>query len=87
MRSRALGHNERVRDQFASTARDGSAPTEGGSRFGADPSSVGYVRTEDEGIEKTPDRQVQEPSLASFASFVSWAVCVKFCPGIVTRNC
>jgi hypothetical protein len=69
MRSRALGHNERVRDQFASTARDGSAPTEGGSRFGADPSSVGYVRTEDEGIEKTPDRQVQEAIAGIFRKF------------------
>jgi len=29
----------------------------------------------------------RKPSRASFASFVSWAVCVKFCSGIVTRNC
>jgi Resolvase, N terminal domain len=33
------GDNERVRDQFASTACDGGAPTESGSWFGADPSS------------------------------------------------
>ena len=48
---------------------------------------VGYVRTEDEGIEKTPIVRFRKLSLASFASFVSWAVCVKFCSGIVTRNC
>jgi DNA invertase Pin-like site-specific DNA recombinase len=48
---------------------------------------VGYVRTEDEGIEKIPDRQVQDGMRASFASFVSWVVCVKFCSGIATRNC
>ncbi len=29
----------------------------------------------------------RKPSRASFASFVSWVVCVKFCSGIVTRNC
>jgi len=48
---------------------------------------VGYVRTEDEGIEKTPDRQVQEAIADIFRKFRELAVCVKFCSGIVTRNC
>jgi hypothetical protein len=37
--ARSIGHYERVRDQFASTARDGGAPTEGVSWFSAYPSS------------------------------------------------
>src|SRR5260370_27834467 len=30
---------------------------------------IGYVRTEDEGIEKTPDRQIQEAIAAIFRKF------------------
>jgi DNA invertase Pin-like site-specific DNA recombinase len=48
---------------------------------------VGYARTEDEGMEKTPDRQIQEAITGIFRKFASWAVCAKFCFGIATRNC
>ena len=37
--ARSIGHYERVRDQFASTARDGGPPAESGPRPGADPGS------------------------------------------------
>jgi hypothetical protein len=80
------GHHERVRDQFAATAGDGGASTEGGRGLVLTQVPVGYVRTEDEGMEKTPDRQIQEAIAGIFRKFASWAVCVRFCSGIATRK-
>jgi DNA invertase Pin-like site-specific DNA recombinase len=48
---------------------------------------VGYIRTEDEGMEKTPDRQIQAAQPVSSGSFVSLVVCARYCFGIEMKNC
>ena len=47
---------------------------------------VGYVRTEDEGVEKTADRQIQEAIAGSFASSMNWVAYVRCCSGIAMRS-
>ena len=43
---------------------------------------IGYVRTETNGIEKTPDPQVQEAIAEVFLQFRSLAVSARCCSGI-----
>jgi DNA invertase Pin-like site-specific DNA recombinase len=47
---------------------------------------VGFVRTDDDRLEKTPDRRVQEAVAGVFASSASWAARARRRSGIATRT-
>jgi hypothetical protein len=63
------GHDERVRIGFAAAKGAGGVAAKDFAQRGVDQVPIRYVRTETNGIEKTPDRQVQEAIAEVFLQF------------------
>src|SRR6266567_9077432 len=63
------GHHERVRTNLTAAACSRGFRTEGQARVGVVGVAVGFVRTAEDRIEKTPDRQVQQGVTLVFQKF------------------